>query len=95
MESSTARVSKRVAVVGTALGAALVPAGAAQANIIAIGNPAFGNSCANQAGAQTSGATAAASGAASGNQAGLPLSLPRNHCGNSGIICTAVIPAAY
>ncbi|MEU5402297.1 chaplin family protein [Streptomyces sp. NPDC005963] len=87
-------MTKRVAVVGTALGAALVPAGAAHASIIGIGNPAFGNSCANQGGAQSAGATIAGSGAASGNQAGLPLSLPRNQCGNSGIICTALIRAS-
>lgn len=39
-------------------------------------------------------ATVAGSGLGGGNQAGLPLSLPRNHCGSSGIVCTALFRAA-
>ncbi|MGW6458445.1 chaplin family protein [Streptomyces sp. NPDC055078] len=85
--------AKRAVTVGAVLGAALVPAGAAHANVIGILNPAFGNTCVQQGGAYASGNTAASSGAASGNYAGLPLSLPRNHCGNSGIVCYAVFMA--
>ncbi|MER5766157.1 chaplin family protein [Streptomyces sp. NPDC001985] len=85
------RAGVRAAVLGAVAGAALLPAGAAHASVIGIGNAAFGNACANQGAAQSAGATAAGSGAASGNQAGLPLSLPRNNCGNSGIVCTAII----
>ncbi len=81
-------MGKRAAVVGAALGAALVPAGAAHANVIGVGNAAFDNSCANHGGAHAQAATASGSGLAAGNQLGLPLSLPRNRCGNSGIVCT-------
>ncbi|MEV7728641.1 chaplin family protein [Streptomyces sp. NPDC087917] len=81
---------RRAVVVGTAVGAVLVPAGAAHAAAIGIGNASFGNSCANQGGARAEGGTASASGAASGNYAGLPLTLPRNQCGNSGIVCFAL-----
>ncbi|MFD8916327.1 chaplin family protein [Streptomyces sp. NPDC059569] len=90
------RAGRRAAAVGAVLGAALVPAGAAHANVIGIGNATFGNTCANQGGgAHTAGGTVAGSGAVSGNHVALPLDLPRNHCGNSGIICTALFPAAY
>ncbi|MFE2042003.1 chaplin family protein [Streptomyces sp. NPDC059477] len=88
------RVGVRAVVLGAVAGAALVPAGAAHANVIGIGNAVFGNTCVSHGGARTAGATVGGSGVASGNQAGLPLSLPRNHCGNSGIICTALIPAS-
>ncbi|MGW5399198.1 chaplin family protein [Streptomyces sp. NPDC003952] len=57
---------------------------------VGAGNAAFGNTCVNQGGARADGSTVAGSGAASGNVAGLPLSLPRNNCGNSGIVCTAL-----
>ncbi|MFB7470547.1 chaplin family protein [Kitasatospora sp. NPDC056184] len=83
-------VGRRMAVLGTAVGAALVPAGAAHANIVGVGNAVFGNSCVNHGGAQATGGTVSDSGTASGNQLGLPLDLPRNHCGSSGIVCTAV-----
>lgn len=76
--------------VGAAVGAALVPAGAAQANIVGIGNAVFGNACVVEGDSQAVGGTVAGSGAGSGNQVALPLNLPRNHCGNSGIICTAL-----
>lgn len=59
-----------------------VPSGAAHANIVGIGNATFANTCTNQGGAQASGGTVAGSGTASGNHAALPLTLPRNHCGN-------------
>ncbi|MFE1959924.1 chaplin family protein [Streptomyces sp. NPDC059479] len=88
-------VGVRAAVLGAVAGAALLPAGAAHANVIGFGNAVFGNTCVNQGGARAVGATVAGSGAASGNAAGLPLSLPRNHCGNSGIVCTAVFMAQY
>ncbi|MFD3520913.1 chaplin family protein [Streptomyces sp. NPDC058653] len=88
------RVGARVAVLGAVAGAALLPAGAAQANIVGIGNAVFGNSCAIQGSSGAAGATVGGSGVANGNQTALPLSLSRNHCGNSGIICTAIIPAS-
>ncbi|WP_341866743.1 chaplin family protein, partial [Streptomyces swartbergensis] len=81
------RVGVRAAAVGAAAGAALAPAGAAQANVIGVGNPTFGNTCTNVGGAQAQGTTVASSGIGTANAAGLPLSLPRNRCGNSGIIC--------
>ncbi|MFF2012078.1 chaplin family protein [Streptomyces sp. NPDC058195] len=84
------RMGVRAAVLGAVAGAAWLPVGAAHASVIGVGNAAFGNTCVNQAGARAAGATAAGSGVGSGNQIGLPLSLPRNHCGNSGIVCTAV-----
>ncbi|KIF75956.1 hypothetical protein QR77_22860 [Streptomyces sp. 150FB] len=84
------RTGVRVAVLGAVAGAALLPAGAAQASVIGVGNAVFGNTCVSGGDARAVGSTVAGSGLGSGNQAGLPLSLPRNHCGNSGIICTAV-----
>ncbi|MFJ4965328.1 hypothetical protein EES43_29620 [Streptomyces sp. ADI96-02] len=83
-----------VAALGAVAGAALLPAGAAHANVIGVGNAAFGNTCASQGGAQTAGATAAGSGAVSANHTGLPLHLGRNDCGNSGIVCTAVFSSS-
>ncbi|MFJ6699463.1 chaplin family protein [Streptomyces sp. NPDC091272] len=87
------RVGVRAALLGAVAGAALLPAGAADASVIGIGNAVFGNTCVSQGGVRAAGATVAGSGVASGNQAGLPLSLPRNHCGNSGIVCTALFGA--
>ncbi|MER6190121.1 chaplin family protein [Streptomyces cyaneofuscatus] len=85
----------RIAVLGAVAGTALIPAGAAHANVVGIGNATFGNACVNHGGtAAAAGATVSGSGLGSGNVAGLPLSLPRNDCGNSGIICIALIPAA-
>ncbi|MFF3784349.1 chaplin family protein [Streptomyces sp. NPDC001933] len=84
------RAGVRAAVLGAVAGAALLPAGAAHAGVIGVGNAVFGNTCVNQGGARAVGATVAGSGVGSGNQTGLPLSLPRNHCGNSGIVCTAL-----
>jgi ChpA-C len=81
---------RRIAVVGAVLGTALVPAGAAHASVVGIGNAVFGNTCVNHGGVRAAGATALGSGTGSGNEVGLPLSLPRNHCGNSGIVCTAL-----
>ncbi|MFJ4912989.1 chaplin family protein [Streptomyces sp. NPDC088726] len=75
-------------------GAALLPVGAAHANVIGTENAAFGNTCVSQGGARTEGATVTGSGVGSGNLAGLPLDLPRNHCGNSGIICTAIFTSS-
>ncbi|QIQ01475.1 chaplin family protein [Streptomyces liangshanensis] len=92
---NTGTTVARAAVLGAVAGAALLPAGAAQANVVGVGNAAFGNTCANQGGARAAGATVAGSGLGSGNHVGLPLHLARNHCGNSGIVCTAIIPAAY
>ncbi|MFC9758967.1 chaplin family protein [Streptomyces sp. NPDC056921] len=83
------RAVVRAAVLGAVAGAALLP-GAAHASVIGVGNAVFGNTCVNQGGAQAQGSTVAGSGMGSGNQTGLPLSLPRNRCGNSGIVCTAL-----
>lgn len=88
--SGAGRAGVRVAVLGAVAGVALLPAGAAHASVIGVGNAAFGNTCVNQGSARASGATVAGSGVVGGNQVGLPLSLPRNQCGNSGIICTAL-----
>ncbi|CAL9289386.1 chaplin [Streptomyces sp. SudanB182_2057] len=80
---------KRAVLVGSTLGAASVAVSAApaQANIIGVGNAAFGNTCANHGDAQASGATVSGSGVLSGNALQLPLDLPRNECGNSGMTC--------
>ncbi|MGZ3097044.1 chaplin family protein [Streptomyces sp. H62] len=82
-------VRRQVVLVTAALGAAvLAPAASAHANIIGVGNPAFGNSCANTGGgAQASGAAVASPGVLAANTAQLPLHLSRNECGNSGITC--------
>ncbi|MFB7645765.1 chaplin family protein [Streptomyces sp. NPDC056084] len=88
------RAGARAAVVGAAAGAALLPAGAAHASVVGVGNAVFGNTCTSQGAVRTVGSTVTGSGVASGNQTGLPLDLPRNHCGNSGIVCTALIPAS-
>ncbi|MFC9133351.1 chaplin family protein [Streptomyces sp. NPDC057099] len=80
----------RAAVMGAVAGVALLPAGAAHANVGGIGNAVLGNSCVRQGSAGAVGSTVAGSGVGSGNQSGLPLSLPRNQCGNSGIVCTAL-----
>ncbi|GAA4812855.1 chaplin family protein [Streptomyces ziwulingensis] len=88
--SGAGRTGMRVAVLGAAAGAALLPAGAAHASVIGVGNAVFGNTCVTQGSAGAAGATVAGSGLGTGNAAGLPLSLPRNRCGNSGIVCTAL-----
>jgi hypothetical protein len=81
----------RAAVLGAAAGAALLPAGAAHASVIGIGNALFENTCVTlDHGARSVGDTVAGSGLGGGNSAGLPLSLPRNHCGSSGIVCFAL-----
>ncbi|MFI2361006.1 chaplin family protein [Streptomyces anulatus] len=82
------RVGVRAAVLGAVAGAALIPAGAAQANVIGVGNAAFGTACVNEGGARAAGSTVAGSGVITGSQVALPLDLRRNHCGNSGIVCT-------
>ncbi|WP_333769167.1 hypothetical protein [Streptomyces sp. IBSBF 2435] len=85
------KASARAAVMGAVAGAALLPAGAAHASVLGIGDAVFGNACVDQdRAAQSEGATAAGSGVGGGNQAALPLSLQRNHCGTSGIVRTAV-----
>ncbi|WP_411119882.1 chaplin family protein [Streptomyces sp. 058-1L] len=92
--SAAVGVGVRAVVLGAVAGVALLPAGAAHANVVGVGNAAFGNTCVSQGGAQTAGSTVSGSGAVSGNQVGLPLNLSRNHCGNSGIICTALFPSS-
>ncbi|MER5966246.1 chaplin family protein [Streptomyces sp. NPDC002057] len=95
MGIDTRSTGRRIAALGAVAGAALLPAGTAHANVVGIGNASFGNTCANNTGARAEGATVAGSGLGSANVAGLPLSLTRNHCGNSGIVCTALFRAAY
>ncbi|MFB8029338.1 chaplin family protein [Streptomyces sp. NPDC056465] len=95
MNRETRNTGARAMVLGAVAGAALLPAGTAEANVIGIGNATFGNTCMNHTDARAEGATVAGSGLGSGNHAGLPLNLARNHCGNSGIICTALFRAAY
>ncbi|MFC8593797.1 hypothetical protein [Streptomyces atroolivaceus] len=80
----------RAAVVGAAVGASAVPAGTAEAGVIAVGNPVFGNTCTNVGGVLASGGTVSAQGTGTANHIQLPLSLPRNRCGNSGIICNVI-----
>ncbi|MEU5417444.1 chaplin family protein [Streptomyces clavifer] len=89
--SRIGRTSARAAALGAVAGVALLPAGAAHANVVGVGNAAFGNTCVAQGGTQSTGATVAGSGAVSGNHIGLPLHLGRNNCGNSGIVCTALL----
>lgn len=68
-------------------GAALLPAAPAQA-VVGVGNAVFGNSCANEgSGVRAQGPTVSGSGLLGGNVGQLPLDLPRNQCGNSGIDC--------
>ncbi|MFI9206071.1 chaplin family protein [Streptomyces sp. NPDC053048] len=80
------RVRKRAVLVGTGLGAVALSAVPAQA-IISIGNPTSGNVCANAGGPRAAGATRSSTGTVAGNTGQLPLGLPRNHCGNSGLTC--------
>ncbi|MEO3977552.1 chaplin family protein [Streptomyces sp. CAU 1734] len=91
MGCGAGRAGVRAAVLGAVAGAALLPSGAAHASVIGIGNAVFGNACVNEGAARAGGATVAGSGVGGGNQIGLPLDLPRNQCGNSGIVCTAII----
>lgn len=88
------RRGARAAVLGAVAGAALLPAGTSYANIVGVGNAAFGNTCANTGDTRSDGATVAGSGVGTGNLAGLPLRLTRNQCGNSGIVCTALFRAS-
>ncbi|WP_330177474.1 chaplin family protein [Streptomyces sp. NBC_01498] len=88
--SGARNAGMRVAVLGAVAGAALLPAGTAQASVVGVGNAVFGNTCVNGSEARAAGSTVSGSGLGSGNSAGLPLSLTRNHCGNSGIVCTAL-----
>ncbi|WP_436960782.1 chaplin family protein [Streptomyces sp. SudanB182_2057] len=78
---------KGVVLAGAAVGAVAAAAAPASAGIVAVGDAVFGNSCVNAGASQASGATVAGSGSLAGNLAQLPLDLPRNRCGNSGIIC--------
>lgn len=87
--------SKWAAVAGAAAGAVLVPVASAQAGVVSVGNGTFGNECANAGvAAGALGGTFASEGVGGGNHVALPLTLPRNQCGNSGIVCTAVFMAS-
>ncbi|MBT2386629.1 chaplin family protein [Streptomyces sp. ISL-11] len=77
---------KRALLVGTGLGAVALSAAPAHA-IIGIGNPASSNFCAVEGGPRAAGATRSSAGTLAGNAGQLPLGLPRNHCGNSGLTC--------
>ncbi|WP_405191525.1 hypothetical protein OG473_37145 [Streptomyces anulatus] len=52
MSRETRSTGARAMVLGAVAGAALLPAGTAEANVVGIGNAAFGNTCANQGGAR-------------------------------------------
>jgi hypothetical protein len=81
-------VRRRLVLIVGAVGVTLFSAAPAQASVIGVGDAAFGNACANQGvGAQSHGATASGSGALGGNSTQLPLNVPRDRCGNSGIVC--------
>ncbi|MCX5071407.1 chaplin family protein [Streptomyces sp. NBC_00513] len=84
------RTGARAVVLGAVVGAALLPVAAAEASVVGIGNATFGNACVNQGGSQAAGSAVAGSGAVAGNHGALPLDLTRNHCGSSGIVCTAL-----
>ncbi|MFH8347375.1 chaplin family protein [Streptomyces sp. NPDC018045] len=74
-----------IAAGGAVLGA---PGSAYAANVIAVGNAAFGNTCASpSANAQARSATTHGGGLLGGNALQAPLELQRQTCGNSGIIC--------
>ncbi|MFF7155312.1 hypothetical protein [Streptomyces sp. NPDC008139] len=91
MVGGVGELGARAAVLGAVAGAALLPAGVAHASVLGVGDAVFGKACLHQDhGVRTAGATVAGSGLGRGNQTGPPLSLPRNHCGGSGIVCTAV-----
>ncbi|MEU7135485.1 chaplin family protein [Streptomyces sp. NPDC046261] len=79
---------ERAVLVGAGLGAVALSAAPAHA-VIGIGNATSGNVCANADGPRAAGATRSGTGTVSGNAGQLPLGLPRNHCGNSGLTCTA------
>ncbi|MEU2680804.1 chaplin family protein [Streptomyces sp. NPDC007107] len=68
----------------------VMPAGTATAGVVSVGSGAFGNTAITHgAGAMARGATASGSGALGGNVSSLPLDLPRNRAGNSGLVCVA------
>nr|WP_202541045.1 MULTISPECIES: chaplin family protein [unclassified Streptomyces] len=68
----------------------VMPAGTAMAGVVSVGNGAFGNTAVtHSAGTTATGATASGSGVLGGNLSSLPLELPRNRAGNSGIVCVA------
>ncbi|QLE71049.1 DUF320 domain-containing protein [Streptomyces rectiverticillatus] len=78
---------KRAVLVGTGLGAVALSAAPAHA-VIGIGNSTSGNVCTNMGGPRAAGATTSSRGTLAGNAGQLPLGLPRNHCGNSGLTCS-------
>lgn len=71
---------------GAGLDAVASSAGPAHA-VIGVGNPASSNACANEGGARAAGARVSSKETLAGNAGQLPLGLPRNHCGNSGLTC--------
>ncbi|UQA97491.1 chaplin family protein [Streptomyces halobius] len=79
-------VRRQAVLVGAGLGAVALSAVPAHA-VIGVGNPAFSNTCAKAGGPRAAGATASSKGTLTGNAGHLPVGLPRNHCGNSGLTC--------
>ncbi|MEU7135073.1 chaplin family protein [Streptomyces sp. NPDC046261] len=79
-------VRRQVVLAGAGLGAVALSAVPAHA-VIGVGNAASGNVCATAGGARAAGATASGTGSLAGNAGQLPVGLPRNHCGNSGLTC--------
>ncbi|MGI5484882.1 chaplin family protein [Streptomyces lavendofoliae] len=85
------RNARRQAVlVGVGLGAVALSAAPAHASVIGVGNATFGNVCANAGGAHASGATVSGGGVLAGLVGQLPMDLPRNDCGNSGLTCIPI-----
>ncbi|UQA91999.1 chaplin family protein [Streptomyces halobius] len=81
-------VRRQAVLVGAGLGAVALSAAPAHA-VIGVGNPTFGNVCAKAGGARAAGATTSGKGTVAGNAGKLPVGLPRNHCGNSGLTCVS------
>ncbi|MEU7135072.1 chaplin family protein [Streptomyces sp. NPDC046261] len=79
-----------VGTVGTGLGVVVLSATPAPA-VIGVGNATYGNACAQSVGARASGSTVSGTGSLTGNAGQLPVGLPRNHCGNSGLTCLATM----
>jgi hypothetical protein len=85
--ATRARSVRRLAVLaGAGLGAVALSATPTHA-VIGVGNPTAGNACANGGTSQAAGATQYSTGSLAGNVAQLPVGLPRNDCGNSGLTC--------
>ncbi|MGK5638042.1 chaplin family protein [Streptomyces sp. URMC 126] len=77
---------RRAALAGAGLGAVALSAAPAHA-VVGVGNGTTGNACVEAGAPRAGGATQFSKGSLSGNAGQLPVGLPRNHCGNSGLTC--------